>query len=160
MIIVVIFIKGYFLGVTIVNKHEIQERIEQILYESDVGKIATVKNNIPYSRFMRFKNDGLTLYTATSTETDKAEDLEQNPNTHILLGYDGDGFGDDYVEYEGRVSMDTSNAMKKDMWNEYMEQWFDGPVDPNYVVLKIEPEHIQLMNKQGLEPKRLEFRSE
>lgn len=157
MIIVVIFIKGYFLGVTIVNQHEIQESIEQILSESDVGTMATVKNNKPYSRFMTFKNDGLTLYTATSTETDKAEDLEQNPNTHILLGYDGDGFGDDYVEYEGRVSMDTSNAMKKDMWNEYMEQWFDGPEDPNYVVLKIEPEHIQLMNKQGLEPKRLEF---
>lgn len=139
------------------EKEEVQKNIEKILHESEIGTMATVKDNKPYSRYMMFKHEDLTLYTATSKETDKTEDLEQNPYTHIILGYDGDGFGDDYVEYEGKVTMEQSDQMKKEMWNEYMEQWFNGPEDPNFVILKIDPIRIQLMNKQGVEPQVLEM---
>ncbi|WP_217587097.1 pyridoxamine 5'-phosphate oxidase family protein [Lentibacillus saliphilus] len=139
------------------DQKEIRESVEKILDESHVGTMATVKGNEPHSRYMTFMNDGLKLYTATSKETDKAEEIENNPSTHILLGYEGDGIGDDYVEYKGKVSFNESEEMKDKIWNDYMNHWFDGPNDPNYVVLEVDPVQIRLMNKNNLTPKELEL---
>ncbi|EGQ27856.1 MULTISPECIES: pyridoxamine 5'-phosphate oxidase family protein [Sporosarcina] len=128
------------------------DTVKKILDESFIGTMATVDNNKPYSRYMTFVNDGLSLYTPTSNQTDKVEDLEDNPYTHILIGYEGEGFGDAYVEYAGRVSISSDEQIKKKIWNNQMKKWFDGPEDPKLVILKIEPEAIRLMNKSGEPP--------
>ncbi|ASN06469.1 pyridoxamine 5'-phosphate oxidase family protein [Virgibacillus necropolis] len=137
------------------SQKEIKTSVENILNNSSVGVMATVKNNKPHSRYMTFSSEGLKLYTATSKNTHKADEVETNPFTHILLGYEGKGYGDDYVEYEGKVSISDSKEMKKQLWNENMELWFDGPNDPNYIVLEIEPIQISLMNKKSETPKIL-----
>lgn len=129
-----------------------KETVQKILDESMVGTMATVDNGKPYSRYMTFMNDGLTLYTPTNKKTEKVDELESNSHTHILLGYDGEGFGDAYVEYSGNVSISSDDELKKKLWNDQMERWFDGPEDPNLVILKIEPEAIRLMNKTGQPP--------
>lgn len=132
------------------NNSQAKEAVLEILNGSRVGTMATVKSDKPHSRYMTFFNDGFTLYTPTSKTTHKVEDIETNPNTHILLGYEGEGFGDDYVEIEGKVS--EAEAMKDEMWREEFSMYFDGPNDPEYTLLKIEPEQIRLMNKKGAEP--------
>lgn len=132
------------------EQNEIRLSVEKILGNTSVGSMATVKNNKPHSRYMTFYHQDLKLFTATNSKTDKVEEIEENPATHILIGYEGDGFGDDYVEYTGNVSINNSTELKKQLWNEYMEGMFDGPNDPNYVVLEIDPQHIQLMNKNGI----------
>ena len=68
-----------------------------------VGTMATVEGKKPHSRYMTFFNDNFILYTATSKKTHKVEELQQNPNTHILLGYEGQGLGDGFLEIEGTV---------------------------------------------------------
>ncbi|MFZ3580313.1 pyridoxamine 5'-phosphate oxidase family protein [Virgibacillus sp. DJP39] len=139
------------------DQKEIKASIENILTDSNVGVMATVKDNKPHSRYMTFSNKGLKLYTATSKDTHKAEEVETNPFTHIILGYEGEGYGDDYVEYEGKVSINDSEEMKKQLWNEHMELWFSGPNDPNYIVLEVEPILIRLLNKKGEETKVLQL---
>lgn len=137
--------------------NKIKESVENILNHSYTGPMATIKQNKPHSRYMTFFNDDLTLYTPTSKETDKAEDIEQNPYTHILLGYEGEGFGDVYVEYQGKVAIKNDEAMKKRLWNDYMKYWFDSPDDPNLIILEITPIAIRLMNKKGEPPESLEL---
>lgn len=132
-----------------------KETVLKILAESFIGTMATVEKDRPYSRYMTFMHDGLTLYTATSKRTEKVDELTKNPHTHILLGYEGDGLGDAYVEYAGTVSISSDEALKKTLWNEQMAQWFDGPDDPNLVILKIEPVAIRLMNKSGEPPQEI-----
>lgn len=139
------------------NKNEIRASVDKILATTSVGSMATVKNNQPHSRYMTFFNQDLTLFTATNAKTEKIEEIEDNPNTHILIGYEGDGFGDDYVEYTGSVSINDSPELKNKFWNEYTEKIFEGPDDPNYIILEIKPAHIQLMNKNGMNPHELEF---
>lgn len=139
------------------SQQEIKKIAENILNNDNVGTMATVKNNKPHSRYMTFFHEELKLYTATSKETDKTEEVEANPFTHILLGYEGEGFGDEYLEYEGKVSINDSQELKNKLWNEYLALWFDGPEDPNYIVLEIEPTQIRLMNKKGETPKVLEL---
>ncbi|MDQ0220603.1 general stress protein [Peribacillus cavernae] len=138
------------------EQQEVKKSVENILNNS-TGTMATVKTNKPHSRYMTFFNDNLKLYTATSKETDKTEEIDQNPYTHILLGYDGEGFGDSYVEYLGKVTIKNDESLKKDLWNEHMEHWFNGPEDPNFIVLEITPVEIRLMNKRGKTPATLEL---
>lgn len=137
------------------DKKEAKETALNIMNESRTGTMATVKGNKPHSRYMTFINDGMTLYTPTSKETHKMEDIKENPHTHILLGYDGEGFGDDYIELEGRVS--EAEDKKDDMWREEFSAYFDGPDDPDYTLLEITPDVIRVMNKKGEEPRTVQM---
>ncbi|MCM3789785.1 pyridoxamine 5'-phosphate oxidase family protein [Domibacillus indicus] len=135
----------------------LKDQIASIIDNNLVGTMATIHDNKPRSRYMTFFNDNLTLYTATSKDTHKTEDIEQNPYTHILLGYNGEGIGDEYVEIEGKVTEFDDESLKKKVWNEHLESWFDGPEDPKLLILKVTPEQIRLMNKKGQPPQTLEL---
>ncbi|BAQ08678.1 pyridoxamine 5'-phosphate oxidase family protein [Sporosarcina sp. FSL W7-1349] len=134
-----------------------KETARKILDESHIGTMATVQQNKPHSRYMTFFNDGFTLYTVTSKKTEKVDELEQNPHTHILIGYEGDGFGDAFLEIQGTVEISQGENMIDKVWNEYMEVWFEGPNDPNLVILKITPEAIRVMNKKGEPPQDVQI---
>lgn len=129
----------------------------KILNESYVGTMATIQQNKPHSRYMTFFSDEFTLYTATSKQTQKVDELEANPHTHILIGYEGEGVGDEFLEIEGTVTISSDEQVKEKIWNEHLEPWFSGPEDPNLVILKVTPDSMRLMNKKGEEPKVIEF---
>ena len=129
----------------------------KILKESYVGTMATIQQNKPHSRYMTFFSDEFTLYTATSKQTQKVDELEANPHTHILIGYEGEGVGDEFLEIEGTVTISSDEQVKEKMWNKHLEPWFSGPEDPDLVILKVSPDSIRLMNKKGEEPKTIEF---
>lgn len=125
---------------------------QKILDESKVGTMATVQGGKPFTRYMTFFNDGFTLYTATSKQTDKVDELEANPHTHILIGYEGEGFGDDYLEIMGTAEVTDDEGLIDKVWNEELESYFDGPDDPNLVILKVQPDAMRVMNKKGQPP--------
>src|SRR5690625_490909 len=106
--------------------------------------MATVQGNKPYSRYMTFFSDEITLYTATSKQTEKVDELEANPHTHILIGYEGEGMGDEYLEIAGTVSISDDESMKEKVWNEHMKPYFSGPEDPDLVILKISPDAMRV----------------
>lgn len=106
---------------------------------------------------MTFSHEDLTMYTPTHKDTHKTEEIDANPHVHILLGYEGEGYGDTFVEVEGKASIEESAHYKEKLWNEHMNKWFDGPNDPNYIVLKIEPTAIRLMNDEEDSPQSLEL---
>ncbi|MFC3041136.1 pyridoxamine 5'-phosphate oxidase family protein [Virgibacillus xinjiangensis] len=139
------------------DQKDIQSTVEKILQESSVGTMATIKEDKPHSRYMTFYHEGMKLYTPTSKDTDKIDELEANPYTHILIGYEGEGFGDDYVEYQGKVSLNDSEEMRSRLWTHDMEMYLEGPHDPNFIVLEIEPVAVRLMNKTGQPPQELEL---
>jgi general stress protein 26 len=139
------------------NQTEIRNSIEKILDESHTGTLATVKNNKPHSRYMTFFHRDNILYTPTDKNTDKTEEIDANPYTHILIGYEGEGFGDEYIEYQGKAAFNESEELKKEFWNDDMKLYFDGPEDPDYTLLEIRPTGIRLMNKKGEPPKELEL---
>ncbi|WP_028785150.1 pyridoxamine 5'-phosphate oxidase family protein [Thalassobacillus devorans] len=139
------------------NNQELKDKVLQVLENNKVGTLATVKNNRPHSRYMTFFNKELTLYTPTNKETHKAEEIEANPYVHILIGYEGEGFGDAYLEVEGKAEIKEDKELKEQFWNDYMKNWFDGPEDPEYIILKITPEQVRLMNKGDTTPQTLEL---
>lgn len=131
------------------SQNQLKEKILKVIEESKTGVLSTVENNKPYSRYMTFFHEELTFYTPTSAQTEKVDEIEKNSNVHILLGYDGEGIGDSYVEISGTSKINDTEELKKRLWNKSFEQWFDGPEDPKYVLLQIKPESIRLMNNNG-----------
>ncbi|MBD7944175.1 pyridoxamine 5'-phosphate oxidase family protein [Psychrobacillus sp. FSL K6-2684] len=134
-----------------------KEQALKILNDNMIGTMATVQQNKPHSRYMTFFNDDFILYTATSKKTHKVEDIEQNPYTHILLGYDGNGLGDSFLEIEGKVEVSDDESMKEKVWNDALKGWFEGPEDPDLVILKIVPTQVRVMNSKGKEPEVVKF---
>ena len=129
-----------------------KQRVQQMLKDHKIGTLATIRENKPFSRFMLFFHEDLTLYTATNKETHKADDIESNPNVHVLLGLEGSGWNNEYAEVEGTASFEESAELKKKFWQEDLKEWISGPDDPNYVLLKIQPSSIRYYQKAGSEP--------
>ncbi|MCY7774204.1 pyridoxamine 5'-phosphate oxidase family protein [Bacillus licheniformis] len=129
------------------EQQQLKNKVLDILDHHKIGSLATVESGKPHSRYMTFFHDGLTLYTPTSDETHKAEEIDNNPNVHVLLGYNGEGLGDAYLEITGTAKLNHSKDLKDKIWDERLEQWFDGKDDPNLTVLEIEPSEIRLMNE-------------
>ncbi|KIL78845.1 General stress protein 26 [Bacillus badius] len=139
------------------NMEKLKTDILHILKEHKVGTLATVKNNKPHTRYMTFFNDDLTLYTPTGKDTYKVEEIEKNSNVHMLIGYSGEGRGDSFLEIEGTAQIDDSRETKERLWNEEIAKWFNGPEDPEYIVLQITPSTIRYMNDGEKTPQVLEL---
>ncbi|MCK2019721.1 pyridoxamine 5'-phosphate oxidase family protein [Peribacillus frigoritolerans] len=137
------------------SQNQIKEKVLNIIRDHKIGVLSSVENNKPHSRYMTFFNDDLTLYTPTSGQTEKIDEIEKNPNVHILIGYDNEGLGDSYLEISGTSKINESQELKDKLWNESFEKWFEGPKDPNYLILQIKPESIRLMNNNGEPPQEL-----
>ncbi|WHY57982.1 pyridoxamine 5'-phosphate oxidase family protein [Peribacillus simplex] len=137
------------------SQNQLKEIVLNIIRDHKIGVLSSVENNKPHSRYMTFFNDELTLYTPTSGKTEKIDEIEKNPNVHILIGYDNEGLGDSYLEISGTSKINDSQELKDKLWNESFEDWFEGPKDPNYLILQIKPESIRLMNNNGEPPQEI-----
>lgn len=137
------------------SQEELKQKVLNLLDEQKVGTLATVEQDKPHTRYMTFFHEGLTLYTPTSKETHKADEIEKNPNVHILIGYSGEGFGDTYAEIAGTATLTDDPELIDRLWSEEMEKWFKGKDDPNLVILKIDPTSIRYMNEGSRTPAEL-----
>ncbi|AMM92236.1 pyridoxamine 5'-phosphate oxidase family protein [Peribacillus simplex] len=137
------------------SQNQLKEKVLNIIRDHKIGVLSSVENNKPHSRYMTFFNEELTLYTPTNANTEKIDEIEKNPNVHILIGYENEGLGDSYLEISGTSKINDSQELKDKLWNESFENWFDSPNDPNYLILQIKPESIRLMNNNGQPPQEL-----
>ncbi|EKU50154.1 pyridoxamine 5'-phosphate oxidase family protein [Staphylococcus massiliensis] len=127
------------------NKEQVEKRMQEILEASKVGVMSTSYNDVPNSRYMVFYHDGLTLYTKTSDKTMKIEEIEHNPVTHVLLGYnetDNNSFLEIYADIEIKKDQETIDKL----WETQDKSFFDSSKDPDLVVLKLTPKKAKIMN--------------
>jgi general stress protein 26 len=137
------------------SQQDLKKQVVNIISDHRTGVLSSVENNKPHSRYMTFYNEELTLFTPTKFDTEKIDEIEKNPFVSVLLGYEGKEQSDTYVEIFGTSTINNSQDLKKQYWNESFNNWFDGPEDPNYVFLQIQPETVRILNNQGEPPKEL-----
>lgn len=133
----------------------LKDKVISLFEKHQVGTLATIQDGKPYSRFMLFFHEDLTLYAATNKNTHKVEDIEKNRDVHILLGLDAKGFASSYCEVEATASIEESSDMREKFWNDQLKEWMSGPDDPNYILLKLEPSLIRYFEKVGSSPEDL-----
>lgn len=126
------------------------ERITEILDDSKIGILSTAKNNVPNSRYMWFYNDGITLYAKTSDESPKFDEIEDNPQGFVLLGFH-DEKNHAFVEYYGTIEVIRDQKMIDWLWENQDKEFFDNKENPHLVALKINPTAIKIMNDDEFE---------
>jgi len=104
---------------------------------------------------MSFQREDVTLFTATSKQTHKVDEIQENPNVHVLLGYED--WNDPYIEVQGTVTIRDDKETKEEFWHDMMKNWFSGPDDPDYIILEIKPSVYRLMNSKEREPVEMEL---
>lgn len=132
----------------------LKKKIEQVFQDHKIGTLATIEDEKPFSRFMLFFSEELTLYTATNNDTQKVEQIEQHPYAHILLGLDA-GKNAPYCEIAAKVSIEESEEKKQKFWNDELNKWLEGPNDPNYILLKFTPTSIRFFANSAADPEEL-----
>lgn len=132
------------------NQQEIIEEILRILSEHKVGTLSTMKGDQPFSRYMIFRNEQFTLYTISSKITEKVQDIKANEKVHILLGFEGGGFGKPYIDMTAVATIHEDQDLKDRFWHENFKKYLTGPNDPNYIVIRCEPTSIRLISHPDL----------
>lgn len=129
------------------DNKELENKIIQALDDNTFGSFGTVEaGNKPKVRYMAVFHDGLNIYLATNRKTHKVEELKDNPNAYLLLGYEQGG-GKDVVEIEATVEVTKDESLRSKVWNPSLERWFEGPDDPDYVILELSPSRIEYMGQ-------------
>ncbi|MDF2961374.1 MAG: ral stress protein [Paenibacillus sp.] len=128
---------------------QLEERIVEVLGKNKVCSFATIEGNKPKVRYMALFHEGMTIYLATNRQTHKVEELEHNPNVHILLGYEG-SWSAEFLQIQGTGRVTKDEMLRKKVWREEFKMWFKGPDDPNYVILEITPEQVEYSGKDAM----------
>lgn len=125
------------------DNRQLEELIIKTLDANKFGSFGTIEEgNKPKVRYMAVFHEGLNIYLATNRKTHKVEELEDNPNAFLLLGYESGG-SKDVLEIEATVAVTKDEALRSKVWNKELEPWFTGPEDPNYVILELTPTRIE-----------------
>ncbi|MEH7455743.1 pyridoxamine 5'-phosphate oxidase family protein [Bacillus sp. JJ1127] len=127
----------------------LKEKIATIIQGQKTGVFATIRDNRPHSAFMMFFHEDFVLYVATDRNSKKLTDIEKNPNVHVLLGREGKNSDEDYIEVEGIASIEEDQTLKNKFWNNSLKRWLLGAEDPNYVLIKINPNTIYYIDHAG-----------
>jgi general stress protein 26 len=95
-------------------------------------------------QLQRYDPDG-TLWFATSLESHKCEDLRANPRCCAAFLR-----GSRYVSVSGKAELVRDERLIRSMWTAAWRGWFpDGPKEPDLVLLKVVPEHVEYVDPPG-----------
>lgn len=132
------------------NKAKVIKEIQKILDISKVGVLSTSHNNVPNSRYMVFYQDEAVLYTKTDEDSPKVEEVESNPQAHILLGYE-ETKNKSFLEIRAKVEVINDQETIDWLWETQDKTYFDSKNDPDLTVLKLNHEQIKIMNSDNFD---------
>jgi len=128
------------------QKEELKPKILDVMKKYPVGSVATINEGKPWVRYMAMQpQEDLTLYTTTMAMTRKVAQIKKNKNIHVAFGCDPKNWIVPFVNVEGSAEVLTDPETKKKCWKEEFKQYYKGPDDPNYVVIKIQPSTIEYL---------------
>lgn len=131
----------------------LKEKILSIINDNNIGTMATLNGRQPYVRYMTFTNEDFVLYATTTEDSQKVMDLNENPYTHILLGYMKEDMDAPYVEITAKLSEIKDDTLKLKITNFFKEIFTSD--EGEMVTIQLDPISIKLMNDG--EPQELNF---
>ncbi len=135
------------------GNEELKGKILEVLKKYPVGSFGTIKDGKPWVRYMAMQpQEDLTLYATSFASARKIKQIKQNNNVDVTFGADPTNYMLPYVNVEGTAEILTDQETKNKCWYKLLEQFFSGPEDPNYVVVKVTPGSIEYMPAGEHEP--------
>jgi general stress protein 26 len=135
---------------TLMNQTKLSEQIKKVLDANQVCSLATIEGTKPHVRYMTLFHDGINILLVTNKKTHKVEELEVNPHVNIITGFNGN-WESETLQIEGTATVSTDENLRQKLWKDLFKRWFEGPNDPNYVVLVIKPLRIYYYDGKTME---------
>lgn len=133
---------------------DLKERILDIIHKPQLAALATVtEQNNPWVRYVVTVGDGnLDIRCATMIETRKVQQIEANPNVHLTCGVNSFMEMQPYLQIQGQARITTVKEERHAFWNDMLAPIFNGPDDPNYSVIVVNPYRIEYCTPGSYQP--------
>jgi general stress protein 26 len=133
---------------------DIKERILAILAQPQLCGLATItQDGKPWVRYvMAVASADLTIRCATHSGARKVKQIKKNPEVHLTCGVTDPQQMAPYLQIQGRATLNMSRSARHAFWSDMLSEIFDGPDDPNYSVIEIEPYYIEYWAPGTREP--------
>jgi general stress protein 26 len=132
---------------------ELKDKILKVMKDYPVGSVATIKDGKPWVRYMATQpEEDLTIFSTSFAGARKIGQIKDNNNIHVTFGADPKNWTMPYINVEGTAEILTDLETKKKCWQDMLGKFFQGPEDPNYVVVKIKPQTIEYIGEDAHEP--------
>jgi len=123
---------------------ELNEKIYSVIAPNQLAVLSTVsEDNKPLGRYMMTTGDeNLNLWCVTGLSSRKVKNIRNNPYVHVTVGFKA-GEMAPWVHFSGKSEILTDKASREAHWDDMLKQYFKGPDDPEYCILKLVPERIE-----------------
>lgn len=119
--------------------------------------LGSVEHGEPRVRMVHPTWEGETLWFATGTTSPKVRQIEANPVVDVQFQVAPPDFV--HVLVRGRAEVVTDEAEKKRVWDvidyDLGQFWPGGPTDPNYTLVRVSPQRVELSKMFGMQDKKV-----
>ncbi|MBD3180253.1 MAG: general stress protein [Candidatus Latescibacteria bacterium] len=132
---------------------DLRQRILEITGKPNMTGFATVtEDGAPWVRYvMAVASDDMSIRFSSFLESRKVSHIENDPRVHLVCGVTDPEKWDSYIQIAGTAEVVTDLEEKKEFWNPMIAEYFEGPEDPNYVIIKVTPSRIEYYGKENME---------
>ena len=133
---------------------DLKERILQIIGQPQLSALATVTGDAtPWVRYvMAVSDNNMTIRFASFAGARKIGQIERNPEVHITCGVTSPTDMKPYLQIQGRARFTTDEEERHGFWSDMLAPIFDGPDDPKYGVVIVDPYRIEYCTPGSFEP--------
>ncbi len=134
--------------------NELKEKIWKILGQPQTAALATIsESGAPWVRYVTIRSEGdFTLSFCTSLASRKARHIAAHPEVHLTCGNLEPPDDSAYLQIAGRAGIRDDTATKRQYWLEGWSRYFQGPDDPDYVMVFVTPTLIEYNAPGSLTP--------
>ncbi|MFH0803154.1 MAG: pyridoxamine 5'-phosphate oxidase family protein [bacterium] len=132
----------------------LKERIGQIIGQMQLSALATVTaEGKPWVRYvMTVADEKMNIRFSSFVGARKVEQLKRNPEVHLTCGVTNPMEMKPYLQIQGRARFTTDRDERHGFWNEMMANIYEGPDDPKYGIIIVEPYRIEYCAPGKFEP--------
>jgi general stress protein 26 len=88
----------------------------------------------------KVEDDLATVWFATRRDSGKIAELRRDQQ--VLLGYTNSS-GSEWASVNGVATLVEDRAKVKELWSPFWKNWFQGPDDPNILLIRVTPQSAE-----------------
>ena len=133
---------------------DLKTRIVEALSRPQLMSLATIAaEGKPWVRYvMGAAGPDLSICIATALDSRKVGQIRRNPEVHLTCGVADLQTAAFYLQIAGRALVSTDAALRHELWNDGLLQYFQGPDDPNFSIVVVKPYRIEWQSMSSVTP--------
>jgi general stress protein 26 len=133
---------------------DLKAKILATMDKPTLASFATLtEDGKPWVRYVTpWADQDLVIRFATFATSRKVAQVKNNPEVHLTLGAIDPANPQPYIQVQGKAEAKTDPAARQAVWFDQLKVYFQGPDDPNLVVMEITPYRIEYMKVGAMEP--------